>query len=108
MGRCKTARDTGTRQRRAKEAIEYLAEVFDSSASSDTSLAKNSSRDLSRVMKRHSVKRPQNLREKSCRGCGIPLVFGRNARVRIDAGMLLTTCIECGKVSRKRLIREGE
>ncbi|MBO82718.1 MAG: hypothetical protein CL801_15040 [Citromicrobium sp.] len=102
------ARNAGTRQKRAQKAVEYLEEVLDGSTSSDPELAQTAVRDLRRVVNRHSVKAPADLREKACRGCGVPFVHGRNVRVRIDVGVRVTTCLGCGRVSRKRMNQDVE
>ncbi len=108
MARRRRARDTGVRQKRGEEAVEYLGEVLDNYASSDPEVAQAASRDLMRVVRRHSVTAPPDLREKACRGCGAALVHGRNTRVRIYCEMRLTTCLTCGRVNRKSLNQEVE
>ncbi len=42
-----------------------------------------------------------------CRGCGGFLSQGRNARVRLRAGNLVTTCLRCGHVRRRGLLLRG-
>jgi len=37
-----------------------------------------------------------------CKKCGSYLVPGRNLRVRLRPGLTVTTCLDCGSVSRKR------
>ncbi|MBP6021127.1 MAG: ribonuclease P protein component 4 [Candidatus Methanomethylophilaceae archaeon] len=41
-----------------------------------------------------------------CKGCGIPLVPGRNCRVRLGGHKVITVCGRCGEVKRMPYIRE--
>lgn len=103
MGGRRRGRDSSARNKKAMEAVEVLKEIIDNSSISDPNLAVTASRDLTRVLKRHSVQAPRDLRDKVCRSCGQPMVPGRNSRVRLNRGVQTTTCLNCGKVSRKRL-----
>lgn len=41
-----------------------------------------------------------------CRECGIPLIPGRNCRVRLGNHMVCVTCGMCGEVSRRPYLKE--
>lgn len=103
MGGRRRGRSSSTRNKRAKEAIEVLEGIIDNSSIPDPTLAATASRDLMRVVKRHSVQTPHEFREKVCRSCYQPMVHGRNTRVRLSRGLQTTTCLNCGMISRKRL-----
>ena len=44
--------------------------------------------------------------ERYCKSCGLPLIAGRNCRVRIGGGRVRMTCLICGNTRRMPYIKE--
>ncbi|TGC06766.1 ribonuclease P protein component 4 [Methanolobus halotolerans] len=55
---------------------------------------------------RYRVSIPSELKKRMCKGCGSFLTPGGNCRVRLKNGLLIITCIKCGKVQRYFLPQE--
>ncbi len=55
-----------------------------------------------KISMRTKVKIPAGDKRYLCKGCGIPLVLGKNARVRVLPGnpRIVITCLSCGKLRR--------
>lgn len=54
-------------------------------------------------MLKYNIRIGWDLKRFYCHGCKGLMVPGVNARVRLDKGMVLTTCGSCGRVNRKSL-----
>ncbi|WNY27754.1 ribonuclease P protein component 4 [Methanolapillus ohkumae] len=52
------------------------------------------------ISMRYNVRFLREQKRKVCKHCYSHLVVGENCRVRLKNGMILTTCFECGKMSR--------
>ncbi|MDW7731852.1 MAG: ribonuclease P protein component 4 [Methanolobus sp.] len=55
---------------------------------------------------RYRVSIPSELKRRMCKGCGSFLAPGGNCRVRLKGGLLIITCMKCGKVQRYLLPQE--
>lgn len=55
-----------------------------------------------KIALRYNVRLPVELKRRVCKGCGRFLVPGKNARTRLSPrkASVITTCLECGHVSR--------
>lgn len=101
-------RDAVSRRKWAEKAVDHLATLIDGSNPSNQTLGDSAARDILRTTKRHGVSAPAELRSKICRTCQQILVPGRNARVRIESRVRITTCLDCDRVIRTRLTVEDE
>lgn len=57
-----------------------------------------------RIGQKTRTPRPEGLA--FCKGCLSPLIPGLSCRVRLDRGMVVTTCLECGRARRVPYHRE--
>ncbi len=55
-----------------------------------------------KISKRTKVRIPSEEKRYLCKGCGLPLIPGKNARVRVLAGnpRVVITCLSCGTLRR--------
>lgn len=86
----------------AKERIEILLNQARQVAEEDSALSKRYVNLARRISKRTKVRIPSEQKRYLCKSCGMPLVQGVNARVRLYArgSGLVITCLSCGIVRR--------
>lgn len=53
-----------------------------------------------RLTTRYQLAASDELKQRVCRGCQSYLLPGETSRVRIEAGAVSTTCLDCGRVRR--------
>ena len=101
------------RKRRPKaeagEVAEELLQKAVSTAGRDPNLAGEQAELARRVMLKFNVRLDWSLKRFYCHGCKRLIVPGVNARVRLAGGgqrVLRLTCLECGHVNRKVIVRE--
>ncbi len=85
-------------------AAQRMVRLFDLAEESfdvDPDLSKRYVLLARRIGMRHRVRMPAYLKHKVCKGCGAYLVPGASCRVRVRGGRVVTTCLECGKSSRR-------
>jgi len=60
-----------------------------------------------KISTRTKVRIPKEEKRYLCKGCGLPLIPGKNARVRILPGnsRIVITCLSCGKLKRYPFVR---
>ncbi len=102
MARRGGRRNAASRNAKANNAMQYLETVLLENIG-DEDLSKQAAKQLSDMSKRHSISLNQGVNRLICRGCKTPLVSGHSSRVRIRNGVLITTCLNCSRVSRKAL-----
>lgn len=59
-----------------------------------------------RIALRYNVGLPKKWKLHFCRGCKHFLMPGDNARVRLNKGRVVITCLECGRIRRIPMTRE--
>jgi ribonuclease P protein subunit RPR2 len=96
---CVYRRETLEARRIAKERIEKLFTLAESTASEGD---RERSRKYVLLARRIGMKLdiPVGHRKEFCRECSSYLLPGRNCRIRISNRRLAITCLECGKISR--------
>jgi ribonuclease P protein subunit RPR2 len=85
----------------AAERMVRLFDLAEESFDNDPGLSKRYVFLARRIGMRHRVRLPPHLKRKVCKGCGTYLVPGASCRVRIRGSRVITTCLECGKSSRR-------
>lgn len=82
----------------AKERIEILLTQARKVARKDSALSKRYVSLARRISKRTKVRIPGEQKRYLCKSCGMPLVQGVNARVRlyVRGSGLVITCLSCG------------
>ncbi len=53
-----------------------------------------------KISSRNKVPMPHEFRKRFCKGCGVFLKAGKNAKFRVTAGVLKITCTECGHTNK--------
>ena len=85
----------------AKERIDSLYSMaFDMVRSGDLPLARRYTTLARKIGMRYTVRIPTTYRRRTCRGCMVPLIASRTARIRFGSGRETVTCLECGHISR--------
>ncbi|MBO0887692.1 ribonuclease P [Candidatus Bathyarchaeota archaeon] len=86
----------------ARERIEILIENARKNVEGDESLSRRYVELARKISERTKVRIPSELKRYLCKSCGIALVPGSNARIRLHArsGGLVITCLSCGTVKR--------
>lgn len=107
-------RDTIRRQYRtksavasvARERIEVLLNQARKVAAEDSALSKRYVSLAGKISKRTKVRIPSEQKRYLCKSCGMPLVQGVNARVRVhtSGSGLVITCLSCGNVKRYPIV----
>jgi ribonuclease P protein subunit RPR2 len=57
------------------------------------------------IAMRQRIPIPQDLRHRFCRRCSAYLVPGANARVRVQRGKVIVTCLVCGHQKRYPVVK---
>lgn len=99
MARQGGRRNSASRKKAALDAMDYLEEILTENISSE--IAPSAAAQLSAVGQRHKIPLSPNSKRLICRECKSPLIPGKTSRVRIREGILVTTCLDCGRVSRR-------
>ena len=86
----------------ARERIDILLSEARKSLDHDTKLSMRYVELAKKISMRTKVKIPSEQKRYICKACGLPLVLGKNARVRILRGnsRIVVTCITCGALRR--------
>ena len=96
---CKTRASVATI---ARERIEILVKQAREMALRDEDLSRRYVDLARRISTRTKVRIPGELKRYLCKGCGIALVAGHNAKIRLhvrNSGVVIT-CLRCGFVKR--------
>ncbi|RMF06503.1 ribonuclease P [Candidatus Woesearchaeota archaeon] len=88
--------------RHAEHLISLAEEVYDS----DPSLAHGYAEEIVKSALRVNLRLPSRIKRRICRKCRHFLMPGRNARVRTSQGHVVSTCLDCGHISRFGYTRE--
>ncbi len=91
----------------AQERIEILLEHAREMVGKNEDLSRRYVDLARRISERTKVRIPGELKRFLCRGCGIALVPGRNAKVRLHArnSGVVITCLSCDTVKRYPVAR---
>lgn len=99
----------------ARERIDILIQQARQNVERNQALSRRYIDLVRRISKRTKVRVPRETKRYLCKNCGIILVPGRNARVRLSArtGGVVITCLSCGvfrryPVSRRRRTAIGQ
>ncbi len=86
----------------AKERIEILLSEARKSLDRDPGLSKRYTELAKKISMRTKVRIPAGEKRYICKACGLPLVPGKNARVRVLPGnpRIVITCLACGSLRR--------
>jgi len=93
----------------ARERIEILVDQAKEMARKNENLSRRYVDLAWRISKRTKTRIPSEVKRYLCKGCGIALVPGHNARVRLYAhntGVVIT-CLSCGSVRRYPVNRKS-
>ena len=103
MGRSKRGRIRGAaaRRQRAVDASSRLSKILDYPWSHKDSTVNEAASQLWRIGRRHRISIQSKNRIWICRGCQSPLRPGITARIRIRKRVRITTCNQCGRISRR-------
>lgn len=94
----------------ANERIEILVDQARQMVEKNEHLSKRYVSLARKISERTKVRIPSEMKRYLCKSCGIALVPGRNARVRLHAAKSgrVITCLSCGAVKRYPIIsKEG-
>ena len=86
----------------ARERIQILLEQAVQNLDRDPNLSRRYTGLAKKISMRTKVKIPAIDKRYVCKGCGLPLIPGKNARVRVLPGnpRIVITCLACGKLRR--------
>ncbi len=86
----------------ALERIEILLRLAKEVTATDQGLARKYVELARKISTRTKVRIPSAEKRFLCKNCGLPLIPGRNARVRTTKGnpRVVITCLSCGAVKR--------
>ena len=86
----------------ARERIEILLDQAKTMARTNEQLSRRYVQLARRISERTKVRIPTDLKRYLCKNCGLALVPGYNARVRLYAHKsgIVVTCLSCGKAKR--------
>jgi len=86
----------------ARERIEILLGQARDFLDRDPKLARRYVELARKISMRTKVRIPTQDKRFLCKGCGLPLIPGRNARIRIIPGntRIVITCLSCGRLRR--------
>ncbi len=86
----------------ALERIEILLRLGKQIVATDQDLAKKYVELARKISMRTKIRIPSDEKRFLCKNCGLPLIPGRNARVRSAKGnpRVVITCLSCGVVKR--------
>tara|TARA_B100000214_G_C23835862_1_gene566437 strand:+ start:240 stop:536 length:297 start_codon:yes stop_codon:yes gene_type:complete len=91
------------RRKNAQKAVSQLSSIILNYRNNDLEIIDSAARQLISVGKRHGVRAQSNVTKLICRDCKKSLIPGKTARIRINSGQIITSCIRCNRVSRSRL-----
>ena len=94
-------RAAALRRQRAITASERLTKILEQPWSHSDSTVKEAASQMWLIGRRHRIGLHPSQRIWICRGCRSPLRPGISARVRIRQGRRITTCKQCGRISRR-------
>ena len=94
-------RAAALRRQRATAASERLSKILEKPWSHLDSSVNEAAAQMWLIGRRHRIGLHPHHRVWICRGCRSPLRPGVSARVRIRQGRRITTCTQCGKISRR-------
>ncbi len=106
MGRCTSRRNYGKTREAvasvARERIEILIDQAKEMARKNEDLSRRYVDLARRISKRTKTRIPSDVKRYLCKGCGIALVPGHNAKVRLHARSsgIVITCLSCGSLRR--------
>lgn len=85
-----------------KERFQILLEQARDMARKDATLSKRYVQLARKVSMRTKIRIPKEEKHYLCKNCGIALIPGLNARIRLSPGndRIVVTCIPCGAVKR--------
>jgi ribonuclease P protein subunit RPR2 len=92
----------------AAERIEILLKEARSNFEKDPKFSRRYVELARKISTRTKVRIPSEEKRYLCKGCGLPLIPGRNARVRVLPGnsRIVITCLSCGKLKRYPFARK--
>ena len=93
----------------ASERIEILVDQARQMVEKDERLSKRYVGLARKISERTKVRIPTETKRYLCKNCGIALVPGRNAKVRLHAAKsgLVITCLSCGAVKRYPILSKN-
>ena len=106
MGRTTGRRDFGRTRAAvsevARERIDILIQQAQETVEKDEVLSRRYVDLARRISERTKVRVPRETKKYLCKNCGIMMVPGRNARIRLYArtGGVVITCLACGVIRR--------
>jgi ribonuclease P protein subunit RPR2 len=94
----------------AKERIEILITKAREMVEEDKDLSRRYVDLARRISERAKVRIPSELKKYLCKECGMALIPGRNAKVRLHARNtgIVITCLECGAMKRFPVTRRTD
>jgi len=86
----------------ARERIDILLSEARKNLDYDTKLSRRYTDLARKISMRTKVKIPREQKRYICKACGLPLIPGKNARVRVLKGnsRIVVTCLTCGALRR--------
>ena len=107
MPRRSTRRKSHFRAKRKESAIaarDQLYSILKSPKGRPSEMIQSSAKQMWKLGTRHRIGLHPEVRHWICRNCHSLLRPGINANVRIKQGLRLTTCLECGRLRRFKVI----
>ncbi|MBK70401.1 MAG: hypothetical protein CMB53_03275 [Euryarchaeota archaeon] len=103
ISRGKKFHSRSSRKGRKSDAAEAIAELSKTLSShiEDKRIADAAARDIIRVGRRHGTRAAPEISRMICRKCLSALSPGNNSRIRIESKQVVSTCDECGNVTRR-------
>lgn len=99
------SRTSGTK-RIAEERIARLFDLAGETFASDPARADRYVALARQIAMRQRIPVPRDLRHRFCRRCSAYLVPGANARVRVQRGKVIVTCLVCGHQKRYPVVKK--
>ena len=91
------------RRKNAQIAVNQLSSIMLRYNEIELEIVDSAARQLISVGKRHGVRANSEVTRLICRFCKKSLIPAKNARIRINSGRIVTTCIRCNRVYRSKL-----
>ncbi|WP_366943717.1 ribonuclease P protein component 4 [Methanofollis sp.] len=98
------SRTSGTK-RIAEERIARLFALASETFGSEPAFANRYVALARQIAMRQRISIPRDLRHRFCRRCSSYLVPGANARVRVQRGKVIVTCLACGHQKRYPVVK---
>ena len=95
------ARDASLRRKRASMAQSQLTDILNQPWRHSSQKVDAAAHQLWAISRRHQLSLPNEVRVWICRTCHGLLRPGITARVRVRGGRRFTTCLSCGRISRR-------